>query len=60
MNTASDPRTPPPPELTRERPAPATCETARGPAGSPEGPPAERRPSPVLVVLLRALSAWCT
>jgi hypothetical protein len=58
MSTASVPTTCPAPERTRGRAPRTGGEPPREAAPSREGRPADRRPSPFLVVLLRALSAW--
>jgi hypothetical protein len=56
MSLTSDARTDPPPELGR--PAPKNGDAGRGIVRRREGPPPARPPSPFLVALLRALSAW--
>ncbi len=60
MRITSDPRTDPPPELTRGRPDPKNGDAGREIVPRPEGPSPARRPSPFLVALLRALAAWGT
>jgi hypothetical protein len=59
MGAPSDSVTQAPPDPARGRPAP-TNGAASEAVKLRQEPAADRRPDAFLVVLLRALSAWCT